>query len=265
MKKLIAIATMLASGAAVAVNSSNVFGILRVDSSQPETIISVPWIAADSVTANIKVADLVLTSNLTKDDMLYYYNGTTSFEYEAWVLTETTIGGEATKVWSPVTTVSQAGITAGEHAGTRAVPRGGALFLVRQNYNNEPIYLYGRHTTVAASVTVAKGSPETTTSPASRAYTLLAPSNPNGVDLNAKNSDGTNKYMSGTPSVTDFILIESGEPLTYRKLGTNGAWEWGVYKKTGRTTYTWDTSKAVIKPGRGCWYVSEGGEPTFNW
>lgn len=262
MKKLIAIMTMMASASALAVSSSNVFGILRVDSSQPETIISVPWIAADSVTADIKVADLVLTSNLTKGDMLYYYNGTTKFEYEAWVLTETTIGGEATKVWSPVTTVSQAGITAGEHAGTRAVPRGGALFIVRKNYNNEPIYLYGRHTTGAASVTVEQGTPETTTTPASRAYTLLAPSNPNGIDLNASG------IMSGTPGVTDFILIESGEPLSYRNL--DGTWKWGVYKKTGRTTYTWDTSKAVIKPGQGCWYVSEGGAsegdaPTFTW
>lgn len=259
MKKLMAIVTMLASGAALAVNSSNVFGILRVDSAQKETIISVPWIAADSVTRDIKVADLVLTSNLTEGDTLYYYNDKATFEYEAWILT-------ADKTWAPVTTVSKRGITVGEHAGLRDIPRGGALFIVRQD-TSEPIYLYGRYTaTPPEGITVAQGSPETTTAPAVRAHTLLAPSNPDGADLNATNADGSNKYMTGTPSVTDFIMIEPGKPLTYRNPDGNG-WKWGIYAKTGRTTYTWDTrpETTTIKHGQGCWYVSEGGAPTFTW
>lgn len=258
MKKLIAIMTMMASASALAVSSSNVFGILRVDSSQPETIISVPWIAADSVTANIKVADLVLTTNLTAGDMLYYYNGTTSFEYEAWVLTETTIGGEATKVWSPVTTVSQAGITAGEHAGTRAVPRGAALFIVRKNYNNEPIYLYGRHTTGAATTQVVAGSVDSATGKSTPAYTLIAPALPNDVDINTVT-------MTGTPNAGDFIQTKVGGQLFYREV-TTGVWKWCVEtQKRGQTTYDASSAKTTIPHGQGCWYVSVGGAPKFTW
>ena len=44
MKKWIALAMMMMGTAAMAVSSSNMFGILRVDSTAEETIISVPWI-----------------------------------------------------------------------------------------------------------------------------------------------------------------------------------------------------------------------------
>lgn len=265
MKKLMACGMILASAAAMAVESSNIFGILRVDSTEKETIISVPWIQADSVTADIKVADLVLTSNLSIGDQLYYYNGNASFQYEGWQLTEGTVGGEATKVWTPMTQVSHDGITFTEAAENKSAIRGAALFVVRPTFHTDPIYLYGRYATGTAETTVAQGSPETKTSRAVRAHTLLAPSNPNGADLNATNADGSSKYMAGTPGKTDFIMIEPGKPLVYRNL--DGSWKWGVYTQTGRTSYTWNTNPetTTIKHGQGCWYVSEGGAPTFKW
>ena len=76
MKKSIALAMMMMGTAAMAVSSSNMFGILRVDSTAEETIISVPWIETAALSGDIRVCDLVLTSNLTVGDRLLYYTGT---------------------------------------------------------------------------------------------------------------------------------------------------------------------------------------------
>lgn len=257
MKKLIAIATMLASGAAVAVNSSNVFGILRVDSVQEETIISVPWIAADSVTRDISVADLVLTANLTVGDMLYYYNGTTSFTYEGWVLQDGEIGGEPAKVWVPMTQVSEKGITVSPAASDTSAARGAALFVIRPKAHTDPIYLYGRHTTGAATTQVVAGSVDSATGKAKPAYTLIAPALPNDVDLNTVT-------MTGTPNAGDFIQTKVGGQLFYRNV--KGEMKWCVEtQKRGQTTYDASAEKTTIPHGQGCWYVSVGGAPTFTW
>ena len=258
MKKIIFGITLMMGSVAMAVNSSNIFGILRVDSTQKETIISVPWIAADSVTREIKVADLVLTANLTVGDQLYYYNGTTSFTYEGWVLQEGTIGGEATKVWVPMTTVTKDGISISPAAADKPAVRGAALFVIRPTNYTDPIYLYGRYTTGTASTKVVAGSVNSTTGKASPAYTLIAPALPNDVDLNSIS-------MTGTPNPGDYIQIGIGRQLFYREISA-GNWKWCVEtQKRGQTTYDASSEKTTIPHGQGCWYVSVGGTPKFTW
>lgn len=245
---------------AKAVTSDNVFGVLRVDSTAEETIISVPWIETAASNGDIKVCDLVLTSNLTAGDRLLYYTGTKpgtdtpaeDFQYLAWTLGEDDSG---VKVWESVTTVSKDAdgktrMTVSAPGGSEAVARGAALIVIRPTAHTEPIYLYGQYVPGTVTAKVKGGTFE------KPVYSLLAPSDPNGVDLNKAG------VMSGTPDINDYIVIgDVGTMLKYYK------GQWGVMGKYDRTnkTYPMDTSKAVIKPGQGVWYVSRGGAPTFTW
>lgn len=254
MKKLIAIVTMMAGASALAVDSNNVFGILRVDSTEQETIVSVPWIAADAEVKNIQVCDLVLTSNLNAGDRLYYYDGKSSFLYKLWVLT---VDAEGNKTWEATTGVSgkdpaNQKISVSEANATLQIPRGGALFIVRETHT-EPIYLYGRYTNTPVSTQVQKG-----TSSTQRAYTLLAPTGPNGIDLNTPGI-----ITAGTVKRGDFIQLQSGVALTYKngQWGVNRGWDETSQKNVFDTSSTYTT----IPHGQGCWYVSCGGDPTFTW
>ena len=246
MKKLIALAMVMMGTAAMAVSSSNIFGILRVDSTAEETIISVPWIETDSSCGDIKVADLVLTSNLTPGDRLYYYTqggGADAFAYQGWMI-------NAERQWEPMTTVSQKRLAIAAGADTTAVPRGKALILTRSVNHDQPIYLYGQYTAGVTEVTVASGSKD------APAYTLLAPSDPNGKDLNAAG------VMSGTPGEGDMIVLNDvGVVLQHD--ATRG---WCV-KRWDKASKQWvyDTAPAHIPAGEGVWYVSRGGAPKFTW
>lgn len=266
MKKLIALAMVMSSFVAMAVSSSNIFGILRVDSTAEETLISVPWLETDPASGEIKVCDLVLTSNLTVGDRLLFYTGTApvsnspqqDFRYLGWTLVEE----NGVKKWQHVTTVDKDAtgktrMTESAHDGNQPVPRGAALFVIRPTNHTDPIYLYGQYTPGTVTSTVTKGTF------AQPAYTLLAPSNPNGVKLNEVT-------MTGTPDLNDYIVI--GNVATMLKfydsrMGGPADGKWGVIGSYNRTnkTYEFDDSEAVIKPGQGVWYVSRGGSPTFTW
>lgn len=250
------IAAMATKG--LALTSENIFGVLRVDSLQKETIISVPWLNAHTTTKDdpIKVADLVLTSNLSVGDLLYYYNGTTTFTYDCWQLTEDTeIPGN--KVWTPATVVTDSWTKITEAAKDKKAARGAALFIVRNTNWADPIYLYGRYTGGAATTQVAAGSIDSKGG-SQRAYTLLAPALPDDVDINAVS-------MEGTPNQHDYIQIGIGQQLFYREVSTD-VWKWCVEKR-GRDGVTYDYSAryTTIPHGQGCWYVSCGGAPTFTW
>lgn len=232
MTKLLTIAAIAAASTALAVESSNTFGILRVDSTAAQTIVSVPWVAAGG--GNINVADIVKTANLNNGDKLYYYNtGTTN--YRVWELTN--------GAW-------QEAVPAGESATQNPVlARGNAIILERFAPQDGSIancfYLYGQYTTDASSTTcVANG------------YTLLAPSTTEDFNLNATG------VMSGTPNANDRIGvpvtndgIQSLALLRYNDTDN----KWGIKKAT------WDYSLATIPAGQGVWYISAGGEPTFTW
>ena len=74
--------------------TSNVCGLLKITSDLKNTIIGVPWVEVGTTPdADIKVAKLVKTDNLTAGDMLYYYNAGT---WNAW-----TLGADG---WGPNTT-----------------------------------------------------------------------------------------------------------------------------------------------------------------
>lgn len=234
MKKLLTALAIAAASTALAVESSNTFGILRVDSSESETVVAIPWLAAGG--GNIKVKDVVKTAGLRENDQLYYYNGTS---YMLWVL-------NAQGQWVGVQSVK------GENGGkvdaaagdNETLARGGAIILVR----SEPaaqFYLYGQYTDAGAVVT-----------PTPNGKSLIAP--PTTTDFNL---NGTGAMKDGTaPSAGDYIIVDLGVVLQYR----NGQWAQHTFNlDTGLMTS--DTTKATIPAGKGVWYVSTGNSvPTFQ-
>ena len=256
MKKILSLALIAAVSSALAVESSNTFGILRVDSTSAQTIVSVPWEGAGATgddAGKIMVKDIVKTANLTKSsaqdatdgDKLYLYTGG---QYYAWYL-------NYNGAWTGIQIAAADGLPAAGNDDTKKISRGDAIILVRQNptitegdvTKANPFYLYGQYTSSSATVACVAGG-----------HTLIAP--PTTTDT--FNLNGTD-VMTGTPAAGDYIIVGPGKILTY-KAGTG----WAIKKTTvtnGVPSTTYDTESAKIPAGIGVWYVSTGtSAPTFN-
>lgn len=261
MKKLLTIAAIAAASTALAVESSNTFGILRVDSSAAETIVAVPWEGAGATgeSANkILVKDVIKTANLTRGldaqgtngDQLYYY---ADDSYKTWLL-----NNEGEWVGARIVMTGKT-VEVGTNSDT--LSRGGALILVRKNPTKivdeetvaNPFYLYGQYTIAGASV-----------KPVANGTSLIAPPSTAeaGFDLN-----GDGVMTGSTPANGDYIIVDLGTVLTYNTVEGKKKWSKASTTfdlATGFTT-TYDTTAAVIPSGKGVWYVSTGDSvPTFN-
>jgi len=246
----------LTLGAADSVSTENAFGVLRVDSAASRTIIAVPWVASDGAGGDIRVADLVKTSNLTaagdgyEGDTLYYYTGQ---RFKAWRLNPADASGVPR--WEPVRVASAGQVDAGTPPDVQAVPRGEALVLVRRN-PNVPIYLQGQvGAAMVAAPTIATGTP------ANPVYSLIAPP---GVPDAARLDVSTDIAWSNVPSGDRlYVYRDSGETVEcqYRE----GKWQWCEWVKTnGRMTASW--KDATIAVGTGMWYKSASATaPTCVW
>lgn len=224
--------------------TSNVCGLLKITSDLTNTIIGVPWVEVGTG-ADIKVAKLVKTDNLSEGDTLYYYKDGT---WNAWSL-----GAQG---WQPNTTVTVDGKTVAAPQDAQGIARGQALILERKDVT-KPFYLYGQFTTAAAAAqSIVAGS---ATAPG---YTLLASPKVEAFDFNA-----SGKITN--PGADDEIIIpNNGGESTILTL-QDGKWGTRVkntVKRFGKTvtTYTW-TEAEPIAAGTGFWYVSKGGAPTINW
>lgn len=247
--------SLLASAAAFAETSAttaNVIGVLRVDSSAKRTIVAVPWVAAGVAAGDIKVTDLVKTSNLTDGDQLHYYNGST---FDSWVL----VAGESgqASVWQAAVSVKGSG-EAEENASpdVQGLPRGGAILLDRKT-PSAPFYLQGQvGTTDIASEVIAAGTE------AAPVYSLIAPPK---VQNEATFALSSLKF-TGTIGAKDriFIYLPSGE--TKECQFRSGAWQYNTWAADtdGWMKESW--TSATIPTGTGFWYVSTTATPpTIEW
>ena len=258
----------LAAAAAVpafAFTGNNTCGLVRIDSGSTNTVIGVPWVEVGTG-ADITVAKLVSTANLTVNDELRYYDGS---NWYGWTLTSTG--------WQGLTTVTDVGNeqlnppTATE----AAIVRGKALVLVRQNPKTgdtvNPFYLYGQYAnaTVAAQTIARVGS--------APVYMLLA--SPYAAEFNL-NGEGKITGMGADDQVI-FYDSATGAQKFYKYFataGANNAAGWCRETTTkeqvtrgGRTvTMTktvWASEDTKIPAGQGFWYVaaSGSGSVTVNW
>ena len=228
--------------------TSDTYGWIKVNSSATNTIIAVPWLNVGG--GNVEVAKLVKTDTLTTGDWLYWYNGS---NYYAWQLTETA----CVKAWTPTGTVTE-GMTFTAPDATFGLAKGQALFIQRSDTTKD-IYLYGQYASGDVAVAVAGGG-ETP------AYTLIANPRTAEVDLNSSAA----VTMTGTPNAEDKILVPGTDGAISKEYTyANGAWGYNTKttirvgnKDINKLTRT--TTNVTLPVGRGVWYVSKGGSPTFT-
>ena len=235
------------------VATTNQFGLLKVLSTNADTVVSAPWVALDANVedpAAMNVAKLVKTTNLTAGDVLIFFDGT---NYKSWVL------NSGRTEWEPINVVasdSPLGVALTGGAASTTIVRGQGVLLHRQNPkdgsgNAIPFYLYGQYTSAPATTTVAAG-----------ATMLLANPNP-AASFN---------FSEITPAAGDKIIVTgSSIPKVYTY--ENDAWG---YEKTEVTTAyglqvqskTRVTNESSVEAGKGFWYKrpsSGSGDVTINW
>lgn len=230
MKTILSALVMAAATTALAVESANTFGVLRVDSSDPVTVVSVPWVGVGSTDGKIAVTDVVKTANLKAGDELYFYDGS---DYKMWRLT-------AEKQWEI------AGTQNGD-VPSASLTRGGAIILKRTTPAS-CFYLYGQYEATAAAATAL---PE-------NAYSLIAP--PKTDAANGVIALSSAKWTGITSS--DHIILPNGNQLDWN--GT--AWGKKTYSGPDDWTGTWSTTDAVIPMGQGVWFkAGAGAEKSVQW
>lgn len=225
MKTILSALALAAASTALAVTSSNTFGVLRVDSTTAQTIVSVPWAAAGG--GEVNIADVVKTANLHNGDKLYYYD-TTKKGYRVWELTD---GAwvEAKDAMAPSTDAP-------------TLARGNAIILERTAPIASCFYLYGQYTTSSATTECVAGG-----------YTLLAP--PTATECNLNNLTwskvGANDRI-GVPNA-------KGLSLAYLQYVENQGW--GIKKgaEFDKTMATVPAGQGVWYISRGTT------APTINW
>lgn len=247
--------SLLASAAAFAetsATSANVIGVLRVVSSAKRTIVAVPWVAAAVTGGDIKVTDLVKTSNLTVGDKLHYYNGST---FDSWVL----VAGESGQapVWQAAVSVKGSGeAEQNASADVQGLPRGGAILLDRQT-PSASFYLQGQvGSATIASPTIAAGTV------AAPVYSLIAPPKAQNEATFALSS----LTFKGTIGEKDriFIYLASGE--TKECQYKNGMWQYNTWAEDANGWMKESWTAATIPTGTGFWYVSTTATPpTIEW
>ena len=213
------------------VTTDNVIGVLRVDSSAAETIVSVPWVATSAAATDtaIPVTDIVKTAGLNIGDELYYYNSETG-KYQCWRLTS--------DGWGAANPVVEGGEAAPSNA---TLARGNAIILKRGAPIQDHFYLQGQ---------VAKSGSQVCTMTRSAtgvAYSLLAPPTDTAIGLNA----GTWSNVADG----DYVLVQ-GKKYEYDE----SKQKWGTYKvDLTKFEKTFTAANAEIAIGQGAWYVSAKG------
>lgn len=231
-----------ALSAATSAQSDNVIGVLRVDSTEKQTVVAIPWVAAGVNAGSIHVTDIVKTSTLTAGDQLFAYDNENK-AYKCWAL-------DANKVWQPsqVVTASSVLPAAGTPAADAALTRGNAIVLVRQQPKN-PGYFFVQGQ-VAASGDVENTLPAGVDS-------LLAPPSATATDLNDSNAVVWG-LGSGDHTKDRILYKDANGALRTAKL-VEGAW-----KVFDTSTREW--VGAEIPAGQGAWYQNESTEAvTVTW
>lgn len=230
------------------VTSTNVIGVLKVESSVTTTAVAVPWASYDG-TNDISVADIVRTANLTEGDSLKAYDPD-SKTYKEWTL-------GADKTWQPSSTISTSGNESAGNADAYKVARGSAVWLTRAD-PSQPIYLVGG----AASGTV-ETELEAAPSETKSSWNLVG--NPKVESVDVKN-------LLGAKTGDQVIVPTAGAPKNYVFVEGKG---WGYYKtvpyeidgvKVGvQSVFT--TDDTYVPAGAGFWYLnsSTSKDAKINW
>ena len=240
MKKTILLSSLFAVGAAFAateVDSGNAVGALDLSvsnnvPSQQQTLISVPFVGYETGGA-VKVADMVMTSNLADGSKLYVANATAG-GYDSWKLEEGTWKADK-KV-----TIGPSGVVEGEALDQNAatVPRGGSFWLEPQfsSGTEGTIYLLGQ-----------KGAGDGVSAATGNAWNLLGNASVGAVQL--ENNSETSGFTDG-----DQVVVQvNGKLRYYTYKGSKGGWRYTT--SAGKWSVP-STDRLTIAAGQGFWFRS---------
>lgn len=266
MKKLLTIAAIAAASTALAVESSNTFGILKVTIpvGQQNTVIAAPWCdagATGDAEKAIKVKDIVKTANLTPattdpvkaGDKIYVFNGN---EYSA-AFELQTVGGVVQWVGIQIVKADSSVIPA--PSADLTIQRGQAIGLVLTEAPTvaKDIYLYGQYTTVAASTTIVAPIEGV-----SAVYTLVAPTGvANDTTLN---SEWLTAQTGLTPVAGDQVFVPGKGFYPFSSGNGFGVTTPGAFNPSTGSWGTPSFTAATVPTGTGFWYISKGGSGTIN-
>ena len=227
--------------------STNVIGVLKVESAYTNTVTAVPWLSAnvEGTTGDMEIGKLVHPANLNEGDSILAYNDA-SGELLSWELNG---DGE----WSTVATVSEKGIAA-YGADEISLPRGGAFWMVRRKPSEDSVtnsyYLVGENVSGEYRVELTGG---TKTAPG---LTLVANPTANSVNLNELifTDESGAVVAPGQSDTIDMPGHTAAVPRIYSRNSDNT--QWGYSKKVyvdGRLKSIW-VSDGEIPPGTGFRY-----------
>lgn len=245
---------------AAAVYSSNIYGLLKINSTAKNTIIPAPWKGYSpngAPTEKIRADRLVKPRNLTAGDLLMVSDG--AGKYTTWVLQKDATTGVGK--WVPSATVLAPRNDLVEHDGNATVVRGHGLWLIRQKPVTTdgkaiPFYLNGQWTTGRDEVEVfgQKGAVSYVDDKGigaaykNEGYTMLA-------DPDCTRPSEINKWTWNNVDVNDTVILntDSNLPVYGMKLTKRGGTVLdGWYYWGGNGEYLQDLKSPT---GVGFWYV----------
>lgn len=270
-------AGVLAVGGASAapVVSSNIHGLVRIEPTTTNTIISVPWTGytADGKPTRALLANrLVSPKGLTVGDLLMQV--TNEVAYAAWSLEET----DGTRAWQPVMSASRGADALGQtrneiltHDGNGSVERGRGIWLIRQNPlkadgSANPVYLYGQWTNAGRAVEipgVVLGKTQSYGGYDVCTYTMLA--NPDCAQATPINAIGWDADLVGA---NDTIVIPNDQVASKVLFWDEKAEKW-YYTTTEPMPgmpflmHTVKVYDAEVPAGAGFWYVRRAADPLY--
>ena len=222
--------------------STNIVGVLEIESTMTNTLAAVPWhmLASDpAVPTNISVSAWVQTNQLA--GATYVRALDAAGDYQMWQLSDDT--------WMPFTTTRSrnGGMVSveAEDAFSRRLRRGEPVWLTRTDVSKGSFFLIGQFSPDSVTEDIAGGDDKSLTP------TLLT--NPTFLPMVVNELT-----WEGTPDSGDQIAIptEDGTPTLLTWNGLN----WGAaalehYEKNGRMrTRVVRKTDFTIPPGRGFWY-----------
>ena len=247
LRSIACVGAMALATAALATDvltDTKTLGWMRVDSDLAITAVGVPWTDIGDPTANVKVADLVKTDNLTDGDNLYVYsNGTWTFytlSRGAWV--------------AGTTANSSITATAGDPSDA-TIARGQALYLERQNpkENNaaKPFWVYGADGSEIATTTLTGSTKYLVASPKATAFTPQA----------SKISGATAKSRRGGDQIV--VPLDGGASRIYTLVNN----KWGYVGASGARIEEGADGYLPVQLGTGFWYMASSAENsiTITW
>ncbi|MGN0877653.1 MAG: hypothetical protein ACI4TC_10320 [Kiritimatiellia bacterium] len=238
------------TAASAAVTTDNTLCRIEVASGTKSTIVAVPLVKIGTAGDAIPVTDLVLTDNMSEDDTILHWNGST---WDAWEISD----GK----WTPTVISEGSKYSTSAPAEGTALARGDAIWVNRSNptvtegevTRAKPFYIYGQVATT--------DSPATLPAIVGGAYTMMGNTDLADKKISTLKFPGERQPVNGDKIV--WSNSANGTGVTQYEYKDNG---WGFYKSTvveknGRkvisSVWTSVGDADVIPAGQGFWYVAK--------